>query len=759
MCQPDFLFGAMRRKVTAGLKAAGILWYQFDNCDDLELWQANHSPSCAESASAAAEKARPVWGRQMSPRILPLTCHVMLRLHLTSAEDPPAVKGGAGSQRLRLAGQPLAIISRDGEYPWGKSQLANPEHSDFLYLQDQLLRIHPQRLIDQTEAKYRGYRTHRKQMEKSELEEEMREREKEKSRNKTLRERTFAVLLTGVTGVLVCLYFLLQSPPHQGLGFHAAVHIKNDSLSLGSQPMDLKEIVSIHAFHADPDLEDLQINISGRHGQFKIKPCVAGDCLCNTSMPGISLSDRKLVIVGSPSTVEQCVQSLQYQAGSEVRKGDDLIRFSYKPFPKSKGIHETVPVRLMAAASASTSRLQGSLISPGEPAGTPSDLTLIAHDGLGDALAKGGDDVWVHITGRFASGHMQQDMTVRMHDNGDGTYFTSAVRPHGEYTLLVRINRDTTAPHYVNSTDATGEAELRMCQRSLERSEESASDLSRVSSQTLNQLESTAKNEQDCQKVLNQTQWAKHKVEGEGQRLNNSLTSSQHQIAELSGKLDACKAEGTNIHQAYVTASTQLETCQQDVADRHQQFELLESRLWRSENMSSDQGQELQTLKVQSEGCEQRLRNASVSNKQLTDQLASVEEKLHRKTKEVNSIAADNTDLASELSRCNSTVQSSSHASSDHAQCQNDLADCMTNLTAQLAVQHAKLSNRPPSITCSSDVTASEGEEARSLFEMGSGDRGFDTDLPFPPRAVRSVIITVRMICSAGDPNLQSNRC
>ena len=633
------------------------------------------------------------------------------------------MKGRAGSRRLRQAGQPLAIISRDGEYPWGKSQLACPEHSDFLHLQDQLLRLHPQMLIDQTEAKYKQYRTARKQKENAKLEEERSEREREQARQREElgREKAFqqklytaalALLVMACAGALALVATMFAPPttPRRGMPFHAAVHIKNDSLSLGSRPLDLKEIVSIHAFHTDTDSEDLQLNISGRHGLFKIKPG-----LCNESLPGILGSGSELQITSSPQEVSKCVECLQYQAGADVREGEDLILFSYMPIPDSRKVLVTVPVNLKAAAVASTSQLAGSLISDDQPAAAPSDLTLIAHDGLGDALTAGGDECWVHIVGRFALGHVQQNITVRLHDNGDGTYFTSAVRPHGEYKLFVQINGDATAPYHVRSSDAVAEADLRSCRDSLERSENTGSNLATLSNKTLEKLEAANSSEKSCQKLLNETQWSKHNVEVErGQlsqareKLNEELSLCKSESAELSSKFGTCDSTKESCVANLSSRSQLLNICRDDLSDAQLQLDSLRS------NLSGAQAKSV-SIEAKSVGCQQQLHNMSSTNKQLNDRLVSAETRLHEQTRKVNSVEADNTNLASELSKCESGLRDFGAEHAHHAMCKTNLADCLGNLTVQKAHRDARESNRPPTIGCGSDVSVSEGEEARQL--------------------------------------------
>ena len=72
-------------------------------------------------------------------------------------------KTTAGSQnknfyRGRRPGEVLAIISRDGIYPWGHSCALDPEHSDLKMIRDSLLSEHTERFLELATAKYVAYR-------------------------------------------------------------------------------------------------------------------------------------------------------------------------------------------------------------------------------------------------------------------------------------------------------------------------------------------------------------------------------------------------------------------------------------------------------------------------------------------------------------------------------------------------------------------------------------------------------------------------
>jgi septin family protein len=60
--------------------------------------------------------------------------------------------------RGRRPGEVLAIISRDGIYPWGHSCALDPEHSDLKMIRDSLLSEHTERFLELATAKYVAYR-------------------------------------------------------------------------------------------------------------------------------------------------------------------------------------------------------------------------------------------------------------------------------------------------------------------------------------------------------------------------------------------------------------------------------------------------------------------------------------------------------------------------------------------------------------------------------------------------------------------------
>jgi len=63
--------------------------------------------------------------------------------------------------RGRRAGEPLAIVSRDGVYPWGKVRSIDPAHSDLMLVRDLLLSGHTETFVELARAKYGAYRATR----------------------------------------------------------------------------------------------------------------------------------------------------------------------------------------------------------------------------------------------------------------------------------------------------------------------------------------------------------------------------------------------------------------------------------------------------------------------------------------------------------------------------------------------------------------------------------------------------------------------
>jgi len=61
-------------------------------------------------------------------------------------------------RRGRRSGEIMAIISRDGSYPWGKS---SPSHSDLQLIRDLLLSKHTERFLESAARHYTDYRTKR----------------------------------------------------------------------------------------------------------------------------------------------------------------------------------------------------------------------------------------------------------------------------------------------------------------------------------------------------------------------------------------------------------------------------------------------------------------------------------------------------------------------------------------------------------------------------------------------------------------------
>jgi len=63
--------------------------------------------------------------------------------------------------RGRRPSEALAIISRDGMYPWGKSNSFDPNHSDLQMIRDLLLSEHTERFLESAIFKYSKYRSKR----------------------------------------------------------------------------------------------------------------------------------------------------------------------------------------------------------------------------------------------------------------------------------------------------------------------------------------------------------------------------------------------------------------------------------------------------------------------------------------------------------------------------------------------------------------------------------------------------------------------
>ena len=63
--------------------------------------------------------------------------------------------------RNRNKGDCLAVVGRDGFYPWGSSRAHNPDHSDLNMLRDSLLSEHTEAIVDLAKAKYAVYRERR----------------------------------------------------------------------------------------------------------------------------------------------------------------------------------------------------------------------------------------------------------------------------------------------------------------------------------------------------------------------------------------------------------------------------------------------------------------------------------------------------------------------------------------------------------------------------------------------------------------------
>lgn len=65
--------------------------------------------------------------------------------------------------RSRNADDCLAIVARDGSYPWGVSKVHDADHSDFDTLRDNLLSEHTEKLIQIAKAKYGVFRSQKHQ--------------------------------------------------------------------------------------------------------------------------------------------------------------------------------------------------------------------------------------------------------------------------------------------------------------------------------------------------------------------------------------------------------------------------------------------------------------------------------------------------------------------------------------------------------------------------------------------------------------------
>ncbi len=69
-----------------------------------------------------------------------------------------ANSGNEKFYRGRRPGEALAIICRDGMYPWGHSYALDPEHSDLKLIRDSLLSEHTERFLELATAKYVAFR-------------------------------------------------------------------------------------------------------------------------------------------------------------------------------------------------------------------------------------------------------------------------------------------------------------------------------------------------------------------------------------------------------------------------------------------------------------------------------------------------------------------------------------------------------------------------------------------------------------------------
>jgi len=68
--------------------------------------------------------------------------------------------------RNRQKGDCLALLTRDGFYPWGASRVHNPDHSDFRLLREKLLCEHTENIIQAARENYASFRARAKQVNK-----------------------------------------------------------------------------------------------------------------------------------------------------------------------------------------------------------------------------------------------------------------------------------------------------------------------------------------------------------------------------------------------------------------------------------------------------------------------------------------------------------------------------------------------------------------------------------------------------------------
>ena len=82
--------------------------------------------------------------------------------HVSSSGKKKKNRNTTGNSKIyyrgRRPGEALAIISRDGIYPWGNSCAFDPEHSDLKLIRDSLLSKHTERFLELATEKYCSYR-------------------------------------------------------------------------------------------------------------------------------------------------------------------------------------------------------------------------------------------------------------------------------------------------------------------------------------------------------------------------------------------------------------------------------------------------------------------------------------------------------------------------------------------------------------------------------------------------------------------------
>ena len=163
-------------------------------------------------------------------------------------EGPKETLEHSSFQRGRKEGQPLAIIGRDGEYPWGGSRIYTPEHSDFLLLRDRLLRVHASTLSRETEVKFEDFRQMRAEEEEAKKQHQAEEERAARQRradeeSKNWRSRVLqigfigAILALVLTGMAASGWF--SSRQKEDHCSHFNPNLQDAQLVAGLSPMNL----------------------------------------------------------------------------------------------------------------------------------------------------------------------------------------------------------------------------------------------------------------------------------------------------------------------------------------------------------------------------------------------------------------------------------------------------------------------------------------------------------------------------------------